>query len=140
MKARFENVRVLVVDDEPAICEFLVEEFAHLGAKTAAAGNATEAMAKLRAGWFDLIVTDARMPDGDGIELLKRVVSEIEPKPGIVFLTGYTDVEPDEIKRLGADALLWKPFHLKDLNEAAEQALEKTRVQREVFLRSRKSI
>lgn len=140
MKNRFENVRILVVDDEPALREFLAEEFAGLGAETVAAGNATEAMGYLESSWFDLVVTDARMPGGDGIELLKRIGAEVKPKPGIVFLTGHTDVEPEEIMRLGADALLWKPFHLKELNDAAEKAIAGSRVQRAAFLKDRKSI
>lgn len=139
MTTRFEDVRVLVVDDEPALREFLVEQFTELGAQTASAGNAAEAMARLRSAKFDLILTDARMPGGDGVELLQHVTAEVSPRPEIVFLTGYTDVEPEEIRRLGADVLLWKPFHLKDLNEAADKALKNARAQRGVFLNARKS-
>ncbi|MDR0786479.1 MAG: sigma-54 dependent transcriptional regulator [Gemmatimonadota bacterium] len=103
--------RILVVDDEAGIREFIGDALESDGYAVTDASNAPEALHHLRAGSFGVLITDLRMPGSfDGMELVRRVRSEI-PGMVIIVLTAYGTVETAvEAMKLGAFDFLRKPL------------------------------
>jgi signal transduction histidine kinase/ActR/RegA family two-component response regulator len=107
--------RILVVDDEQHIRDILAETLREAGYAVETASNGEEAVRKLRAGAFDLILLDIRMPVHTGLDVLK-LLRRKGGFPPVMVLTGLASSEEmDEARRLGAAKCVRKPFHLKTL-------------------------
>jgi len=117
---------VLVVDDEAAMRMALEASFRRSGWDVSTAGGTVEALAKFRRSPSPLVVTDVRMPDGDGLHVM-RAVREIAPSTAVIFLTAYGTV-PDAVEAIkeGACDYLTKPVAFERLQEAAERVLAVT--------------
>lgn len=114
---------LLVADDEPIIREILVEHLEGLGAKVISAEHGNHAWELLQTQTVDLILSDVRMPGGDGLELLQRLKASGKPMPAFFFLTGYSDFNLEEAKAQGATSAISKPFKLEHLERSIAQAL-----------------
>ncbi|QDU70022.1 sigma-54-dependent transcriptional regulator [Engelhardtia mirabilis] len=100
---------VLVVDDDPLSREFLAEAVRELGHSVEAFGEPRAALERLRQRPFDLLITDLRMPDMDGLELL-RAAAEVAPgMPGVLVTAHGTIRSAVEAMQLGAVDFLMKP-------------------------------
>jgi len=121
--------QVLVVDDEAAMRTALEANFRRDGWAVATASGATEALAKFRGAPCPLVVTDMRMPDGDGLSVLQGV-REIAPETAVVFLTAFGSI-PEAVLTMkeGACDYLVKPISFDSLKQAANRVLEKSRQQ-----------
>ncbi len=118
---------ILIVDDEEPICSLLEECLNNQSYATDKAGNADEALKKLRARQFDLVLSDVRMPGMDGISLLRTITREY-PDVGVLMLTACEDISMAvEAMKLGALDYLLKPFWLDDVVEAVRKALVRQR-------------
>ncbi len=108
---------VLIVDDEPGIRAALTAHFAREGWQAAAAGSVREAEYRLAQGEFDLVLTDVRLPDGSGTDLLR--IAQGTP---VVLLTAHGTV-PDAVEALrgGARDYLLKPVAWAQLRAAVER-------------------
>jgi DNA-binding NtrC family response regulator len=115
--------QVLVVDDEAPMRAALEGHFAREGWDVVTAYGANDALAKFRRGPCPLVVTDMRMPDGDGMKVM-RGVREMSPRVGVIFLTAFASV-PDAVRaiREGAGDYLVKPVRFEQLREVAERVL-----------------
>ena len=123
--------RVLVADDEPAILEVCLRVLQRRGYEVTGVSNGRRALAQFASGSYDLVLTDIKMPDLDGLELLRKV-KESHPDTPVVLITGYGNLETAmQAVRLGAGGFLLKPFHASELLHAVEEALDKTRLWRE---------
>lgn len=113
---REELVRVLVVEDDPAMRDLLIKVFEHLGLNAVGASGGSEAAAMVVAGnHFDLLLSDIRMNPMDGFALAS-VAKSLTPPTKVVLFTAYG--EPDDERRAraaGADGYMSKPFSLKEL-------------------------
>ncbi len=113
-------LRILVVDDQPIICEVIQEQLRSDGHHVDAAGNGEEALQLMRESSYDLLVTDQAMPGMSGEELAPAV-KEVSPKTAVILLTGFggsattTDLTP------GIDMMLGKPATLTELRRAIMQ-------------------
>jgi DNA-binding NtrC family response regulator len=118
---------VLVVDDEPAMRTALEANFRRSGWSVATAGGAGEALAKFRSTPFPLVVTDVRMPDGDGLQVMQGV-REMAPETAVIFLTAFGTV-PEAVQAIkqGACDYLTKPVSFDRLREAANRVLSTAR-------------
>jgi two-component system response regulator PilR (NtrC family) len=118
-------MHLLVVDDEAGYREVLQAIFRAEGYEVSTARNGREALACLKKDRCDLIISDVRMPDMDGIELL-RLAKEIDRDIGVVLMTAFgTIATAREAFKLGADDFIQKPFNNDELKLIVKRTLEK---------------
>jgi DNA-binding NtrC family response regulator len=122
-RARATNNKVLIVDDEAAMRVALEANFRRRGWQVATAQDVGEALEKFRAAPTALVVTDMRMPDGDGLQVMQGVRMLI-PNTPVIFLTAYGSV-PDAVQAIkeGACDYLQKPVSFEQLAAAAQRIL-----------------
>jgi len=130
--------RILVVDDEPGITGMLAIVFEREGYAVTTAGSCAEALRLVEETRPDLVLTDLRMPDGTGFEVLKRV-RETDAETPVVMITAYTSTKTAiEALKAGAYDYVSKPFDVDELKHVVGKALERKRLADEnVALRSR---
>ena len=117
--------KLLIVDDEAAYREVLKAIFEDEGYSVATANDGRSALAHLKSKKCDLIISDVRMPDIDGIALLAKA-RETQPDVGVVLMTAFgTIATAREAFRLGADDFIQKPFNNEELKVIVRRALEK---------------
>ncbi|HLA09400.1 MAG TPA: sigma-54 dependent transcriptional regulator [Pyrinomonadaceae bacterium] len=117
--------KLLIVDDELGMRQFLTHLFQREGHEVRVAASGGEALEMLKADPADLIISDVRMPDINGIELL-RAVRETLPKAEVVMMTAFANVDTArEAFLLGAYDFVQKPFDNDLLKEVVARALKK---------------
>jgi DNA-binding NtrC family response regulator len=126
-----EHAKILVIDDDPAVVAFLVEE---LAADYAAAGetSARAGLERVVDGDFDIVITDVEMPELRGTELLAQI---LERKPGqlVLMITAFGSIElAVQAVRTGACDFVTKPFKMPALLFAIERALRERTMRREI--------
>ena len=119
-----ERARILIVDDEPGIREFVDRALSEAGYITATAANGPDALRVAEGfGTFELLLTDVRMPAMDGDDLARRI-RQREPDVKVLYLTGYSDRLFREKRMLwDGEAFLDKPTNTKGLLEAVSLLL-----------------
>ncbi|MFP3928683.1 MAG: sigma-54-dependent transcriptional regulator [Desulfobacteraceae bacterium] len=116
--------KVLVVDDEAVVRNGIRRALHGQGMQVVPASCGREGLSLLESGDFDLILLDIRMPDMDGVEVLKEIHSR-RPALPVIMITGYPTIDNAvECIKLGAQDYLVKPFRLQDL-EASLSKLQK---------------
>jgi DNA-binding NtrC family response regulator len=120
--------RVLVVDDEPAMRAALHGHFVRRGWLVDAVPGVGSAVSKFKEHRHPLVITDIRMPDGNGLELM-REIRAISPEAAIILLTAYAHV-PDAVRaiREGACDYLVKPVSFEQLEATAQRVLGRNQV------------
>ncbi len=107
--------RVLIVDDEPKLAALLAEALELDGHDVARAGGGKEALARLSSGAFDVVVTDLRMPEVDGLAVLRAARARPAP-PEVVLMTAHAAAESAvEAMKAGAADYVTKPFATDEL-------------------------
>ncbi|MGE0456201.1 MAG: sigma-54-dependent transcriptional regulator [Vicinamibacteria bacterium] len=125
------KTRVLVIDDELSMREMLTIMLGKEGHEVVTAASRAEAARVLERGPVDLIVTDLRLPDGDGIEILRHVKAAA-PETVVVVMTAYSTTETAVAAlKLGAHDYLIKPFDVDELKIVVRNALEKRQLEDE---------
>ncbi len=114
--------KVLLVDDEEEFVETLAERMRNRGMDVATTTSGADALDRVDAEDFDVVVLDLKMPGIDGLEALKRIKRR-RPDIQVVLLTGYATVEKGvEAIKEGALEFLEKPIDLASLTEAIHRA------------------
>jgi DNA-binding NtrC family response regulator len=117
---------VLVVDDEPGIRMALKTNFQNAGWNVETASGATEAIRKYGQTKFPLVVTDVRMPDGNGLEVMRSVRAS-GTSTAVILLTAFGTVsEAVQAMQGGACDYLVKPFSFDQLQSAVERVMQHT--------------
>lgn len=117
--------RILIVDDEESVAFFLAENLVEQepGYQVETASSGEEALAKMTARPFDLVITDLRMPGINGLELIERARVH-SPHTRLILMTGYGNPRVEAASyRLGACRYLAKPFSIQALITAVQEAL-----------------
>lgn len=123
MPAEVSRSSVLIVDDEREITEILSDLLSEEH-DCATAGSAEEALERVRASHFRLVVSDITMPGMSGLEMLPRL-KEMSPNTVVVMISGMQTVESAiDALRLGAFDYLMKPFDLRQVEAVVKRALE----------------
>ncbi|MGE3522875.1 MAG: sigma-54-dependent transcriptional regulator, partial [Candidatus Dadabacteria bacterium] len=123
--------RILVVDDEPGMREFLEIMLQKDGYSVDTAADGPEAIDKIEQSLFDLAIVDIQMPVLNGIEVLKKV-SEKSPDTTVIMVTAYASHETAiEAMKLGAYDYITKPFKIDEIKLVIKKALDKKKLERE---------
>jgi len=129
MERAYNNI--LVIDDERAFLEFLQEKLQERGFNVFTASNEKEVLDQVKKQNIDVALLDIRMPDIDGITLLKRL-KKIDPTLEVVMLTAYASLENAvEAMKQGAYDFLTKPCQLSHLEVILQKASEKVSLARQ---------
>ena len=122
---------ILVIDDEQLIRKTIAHRLSRDGYDVAEAEDGRRALERAAAG-IDLAILDYRLPDLDGLTVLKEL-KRLQPDALVILLTAYANVDTAvQAMKLGAYHFANKPFDLDALSALVEQALETTRLRREV--------
>jgi signal transduction histidine kinase/CheY-like chemotaxis protein len=125
MLAQVDRVKILVVDDEEIMLKLACDALRTQGHQVTGASGAQEALDRLKQEKFDFILTDIKMPEMDGMELI-QAAHQVDPSMGAIFMTGYASL--DTAKRAiqeGAYDYILKPFDLQEIRSAVARAVHK---------------
>ncbi len=126
--------KILVIDDEPSMRELLAIMLRREGYAVALAESRASAAATLARGPVDMVITDVKLPDGDGIEILRHLKAA-SPDTVVVVMTAYGSTETAVAAlKLGAQDYLVKPFDVEELKIVVRNALDTRRLQEENLL------
>ncbi len=116
---------LLIVDDEPQIREVLTQYFELSDYAVESASGGREALDIVRKKKINFIISDVRMPDGDGEELLDEVRKLHPDLPIIVMVTGFAEISKAEAIKRGALDLLVKPININFLEDLVEDEFQR---------------
>jgi len=126
--------KILVVDDERSMRDFLSIMLKREGHDVVAAENGADALKTVQAEIFDLVISDVKMAGVDGIEVLKTV-KELSPETVVIMITAYATAETAvEAMKLGAYDYITKPFKVDEIKLVIQKALEKGHLRKENIL------
>lgn len=112
------KMRILIVDDESELLKILEEEFASRGHMVTTAMSGDEAITKIQKVRPEVVLCDFKMPNGNGLDVLKFVKTIEKNVPTFFFISGHSELTPEECIKAGARNFFAKPF---DIDEMATQ-------------------
>ena len=116
--------RILVVDDEPGIREFLQIMLEREGYEVSSAENGTDAISRFKKKKFDVVIADIKMPKVSGLEVLSSV-KEISPETKVIMITAHASFESAvEAMNQGAYDYITKPFNVDEIKVTVSNALQ----------------
>ena len=126
------RTQVLVVEDDAAMRELIHEALTDEGYKVDLAPGGRSGIDRVKAGGVDLVITDVKMPDLDGLDAL-REIRTCEPTPHVIVITAFGSIETAiKAVKLGAHDYITKPFDIDALTLAVGKALDERGLRREV--------
>jgi DNA-binding NtrC family response regulator len=126
-----EKVRILIVDDDEGIRASLAAVLKKKDFDVDTAKNGKEAISKTRKSFYNVLLVDIKLPDMEGVELLRRIQDTV-PKMRKIIVTGYPTLNNAvQAVNLGADAYVIKPFDVDNLLMKINEQLLKQKEERE---------
>ncbi len=114
---------VMILDDEPIVCERLRSTLEKVNLDIETFTNPNEAVQRFGTKKFHVLITDLKMKELDGIEILK-MVQKVSPETKVIIITGFATVEKArEALKIGAYDFIAKPFKLSQLRDLVIKAL-----------------
>src|SRR3990170_4499525 len=132
MKRReLQSSHILVVDDNEVACHLLKESLAEEGYEVEIVRSGREAVKKGETVFYDLVITDLKMPDLDGLEVLKRY-KQTSPETLVIMITAFGSIESAiDAMKAGAFDYVSKPFKEEEIKIVVRRALLQKRLQSE---------
>ncbi len=125
--------RILIVDDDRVILKGLAEALGRSGCESITATSGEEALQAYAQGVFDLVLLDVRLPDGDGLEVLGRILDQ-DSDQVVIMMTAYADASVAvQAMKAGAHDYIHKPFDLDELRVLLSRALEVRKMRGELL-------
>ncbi|MCC6544674.1 MAG: response regulator [Nitrospirae bacterium] len=121
------TITILIAEDDPVACALLKETLQAENYSVDTAVNGIEALKKLRARKYDLLITDFIMPYLDGLDLLAKARTELPDLQVILMTASCQEAILIEAKRRGADAVIPKPLEMKKLLKITKGILQPQR-------------
>lgn len=120
-----EKPRILVIDDEDIICELLKRTLGEKGYEVETVNDSAVALEKMKKAFYNVIITDLKMPHVSGIEVLRKI-KEINPYIEVIIVTGYATIEAAvEAVKIGAFDFICKPFDIGFFEACIARCLSK---------------
>ncbi|MCS6817306.1 MAG: sigma-54 dependent transcriptional regulator [Blastocatellia bacterium] len=127
-----EQLSALIIEDDGQLADVLARFLRRQGFDVETAADARTALEKMFARVFDIVLSDIRLPDRSGIEVLQEIKRAF-PQTIVLMMTAFSSIDSAvEAVRLGADDYLSKPLQLDDVKMRIERALERRRLQARV--------
>src|SRR6476659_6364176 len=124
-KSKSDDVRILVVDDEPMVSDWVRRHLMDEGYAVDTAAGGGEAIDLFDGGAHHLVICDLQLPDMDGLTVLRHM-KDAKPNTEVIVVTGYGSVQTAvEATKAGAFYFVEKPFDFEELLPLAEKALER---------------
>jgi DNA-binding NtrC family response regulator len=124
---------ILVVEDDAAMRDLLMDTLSDEGYRVDTAAGGYAGIARVQKGGVDLVVTDVRMPDLDGLDMLREIRSGSANPPHVLVITAFGSIDTAiKAVRLGAHDYITKPFSMDTLVLAVDKALEERGLREEV--------
>ena len=122
-------MKILLVEDEPALRSTLIEALRQSGYVVEVAADYTQALDKIKVYRYDCVLLDLTLPDGNGLDLLRALKADSSPA-GVLVISARDSLD-DRVAGLdlGADDYLVKPFHLSELNARLRAIIRRRRFQ-----------
>jgi DNA-binding NtrC family response regulator len=114
---------VLCVDDEIDILELFQDELEDNGFNVLMAGSGNEGIEVFKNNHIDCLISDIRMPNGDGVSLVKNIKEQGKNIP-MFLVTGFSDYTSEELAGLGVNAVIFKPFDLEEVVQMVVNTLK----------------
>jgi two-component system response regulator HydG len=125
MTTNGEPLRVLIIDDEEFHAETLAESLQRVGYECVVASTGARGAKRIGQEDWDVILTDLKMPDLDGLAILRKAKQEL-PEAEVVVITGHGDVKTAvEAMKAGAAHFLEKPVNLQELRATVDKAAQR---------------
>ncbi|RYZ64959.1 MAG: response regulator [Proteobacteria bacterium] len=112
---QLQGYRILVVEDDEMLRETLVSFIQDCGADAVGAENGTVGLEKVLSSKFDAVITDIRMPGGNGLTLVKNMHEKMTDRPLIFVCSGFSDIGEFDFSRHSVSGFFDKPFALYDM-------------------------
>src|SRR5438309_1290267 len=126
-----ERLKLLIIDDEPQHAEVVAESLERVGYECVIATSGREGANKIETQEPDVILTDLKMADVDGLAIVRKVKEELQGAAEVVVITGHGDVQTAvEAMKAGAANYLQKPVNLAELRAMVDKAAERFRLNR----------
>ena len=118
------SLKILLLDDEPIVGKRLKPALSKIGCEVEVFQDPISALARINEETFDIVVTDIRMDEMDGMQVLERVLAK-SPKTKVIMITGYAMIAlAREAMEKGAFDFIAKPFKPDDLRQVIAKAAE----------------
>lgn len=119
------NKKILIVEDDDLLRHFMEKEFVRHGMVCFNASNLVEALNLLNKNVFDLVLSDINMQGGSGVDLANKLQEiQFSKKPKLILMSGYAEVSNEELKKMGVDQLIAKPFGVDEIFKAMSELLK----------------
>lgn len=129
-----ENKNILVVEDDKSTRDTMIDLLSEVGYEVEGAKNGEEAIAMAQGYSFDIVITDLKMPKGDGIKVLEQI-KKMDPRTMVIICTGYGTVDTAvKAMKLGAYEYITKPIKTEEIKLVVQRALDYQKLKTENVL------
>ncbi|MCF7838218.1 MAG: response regulator [Candidatus Marinimicrobia bacterium] len=130
------QARILLIDDEPLLLRTLTDELEEAGWRVTPCASGPQALRRLKEGLYDLVITDLKLDQINGLEILETA-RRLERQALVIILTAYGSLDSAvQALRLGAADYLLKPYEAADLQQRVQTCLEQRALRRRLELGS----